>query len=69
MEDRMASFQRSLTHSLHTPESESQQKSLPPPSVLIDQEPEYEVEEIIDSRLAQGKLKYLVQWKGYDSHK
>jgi len=34
------------------PQSESQQKPPPPPLVLIDQEPEYEVEEIIDSKLA-----------------
>jgi len=54
----------------YTPlQSESQQKPSPPPLVPIDQEPEYEVEEIIDSKLAWGKLRYLVQWKGYDSHK
>jgi hypothetical protein len=42
------------------PQSKSQQIPSPSP-ILIDQEPEYEIEEIINSKLAQGKLKYLVQ--------
>jgi hypothetical protein len=37
----------------------------PPDPELIDGEPEFEVEEILDSRLRYRKLYYLVKWKGY----
>ena len=33
-----------------------------PPAVLVDGEEEYEVEEILDSKLVRKRLKYLVQW-------
>ena len=32
---------------------------------MIEGEPQYEVESILDSRLHRGKLQYLVHWKGY----
>jgi len=48
-----------------SPHFESQKQPPPPPPILIDQEPEYEVQEILDSKLSRGRLKYLVQWKGY----
>jgi hypothetical protein len=42
----------------------------PPPSlVIIDEEPEYEISEILDSKLDKRracKLLYLVQWSGYE---
>jgi hypothetical protein len=31
------------------------------------QEPVYEVETILDSKLEDGQRKYLVKWAGYDS--
>jgi len=37
----------------------------PPPPVVLGNELEYEVEEILDSRLHYGQLQYLVSWKGY----
>lgn len=37
----------------------------PPPPIEIDNEQEWEVEDIIDSRLLRGKLQYRVKWKGY----
>ena len=39
----------------------------PPPPVEIEgqEELEYEVEEILDSRIYYGSLQYLVSWKGY----
>ena len=41
----------------------------PPEAVEVEGAPEYEVEEVIDSRLKQGKLEYLVKWSGYtDDH-
>ncbi|KAG5351079.1 hypothetical protein C0989_008087 [Termitomyces sp. Mn162] len=37
----------------------------PPPPVLVNDEKEYEVEEILDSRIFQEKLQLKVKWKGY----
>ncbi|KAG5346757.1 hypothetical protein C0989_000287, partial [Termitomyces sp. Mn162] len=37
----------------------------PPPPVLVNDEEEYEVEEILDSRVFQGKLQFKVKWKEY----
>jgi len=37
----------------------------PPPKVVVRGEEQYEVEEIINSRLRRGKLQYLIKWKGY----
>ena len=37
----------------------------PPPIIVNEGEEEYEVEEILDSRLHYGKLQYLVKWLGY----
>ncbi|KAG5727755.1 hypothetical protein E4T56_gene20806 [Termitomyces sp. T112] len=37
----------------------------PPPPVLVNDEEEYEVEEILDSRVFLGKLQFKVKWKGY----
>ena len=36
-----------------------------PPPIEIDGEPEYELEEIIDSRLHQNDLQYRAKWTGY----
>ena len=41
------------------------QKKIPPPSVKVDGEKEYEVEEILDRQERRGKTRYLVKWKGY----
>ena len=38
----------------------------PPPPVEIDNAVEYEVEEILDSRIRNGKLEYLIHWRGYN---
>ena len=42
-----------------------QQTTIAPPPVEIKGEFEYEVEQILDSRLYRGKLQYLVKWLGY----
>jgi len=36
-----------------------------PPPIIINGEPEWEVEEIIDSRWHRRRFQYLVKWKGY----
>ena len=41
------------------------QKVTPPPPVEIQGEMKYEVEKILSKRKRYGKIKYLVQWKGY----
>jgi len=41
------------------------QKKIPPPSVKVANEKEYEVEEILDRQERRGKMRYLVKWKGY----
>ena len=41
----------------------------PPPPVIIDEELEYEISEILDSKLDKWracKLLYLVRWSGYE---
>jgi hypothetical protein len=39
----------------------------PPEPIQIDNELEYEVENILDSRKYRNQYQYLVKWKGYDS--
>ena len=37
----------------------------PPPPVIVEDQLEYEVEEVLDSRLIRNRLYYLVKWKDY----
>lgn len=49
-----------------TPPSFSSQQPPPqPPTVLVDDIPEHEIEKIIDSREVKGKIEYLIHWKGF----
>ena len=41
------------------------QQPPPPPPELVDGEPQWEVDEILDSRIVRRKLRYLIKWKGY----
>lgn len=41
------------------------QKAVPTPPVIIESHNEYEVESVVDSHLRQGKLEFLIHWKGY----
>ena len=50
----------------YTPNTIPGRIQAPPPPVIVDGEPEYEVEEILDSRYFCRQLQYLVSWKGYD---
>ncbi|CAG8834135.1 40547_t:CDS:2, partial [Gigaspora margarita] len=40
-----------------------------PTPEIVERVPEYEVNEILDSRKIRQKLHYLVYWKGYDPNK
>jgi len=53
----------SRIHPYHPPAAG--QSTIPPEPVVIEGTPEYEVEEITDSRLKCGKLEFLVKWSGY----
>ncbi|MBW0571585.1 hypothetical protein O181_111300 [Austropuccinia psidii MF-1] len=37
----------------------------PPPPIIIEEDEEWEVSQILDSKLKRGKLWYLVEWKGF----
>ena len=37
----------------------------PPPPPVGDKEDEFDMEEVLDSRLFNREVKYLVRWKGY----
>ena len=53
-----------------TPNSISGRVQPPPPPVEIDGEPEYEISEILDSKIDRRRrscqLLYLVRWAGYE---
>jgi hypothetical protein len=38
---------------------------LPPPPELVEGEEEYLVEEILDSKMFRGQLRFLIKWEGY----
>jgi len=40
----------------------------PPPVTLPDNSEEYEVEQILDKRILNGKTQYLIKWVGYPLH-
>jgi hypothetical protein len=42
------------------------QNTEPPPLVEIDGEDEYLIEAVLDSRIYQRTLQYLIKWVGYD---
>jgi len=50
---------------LHHDDKFSSQRAQPPPPIMIEGEPEYEREQIINSRLHYGKLQYWPKWTGY----
>ena len=40
----------------------------PPPPVILDTGPEYEVEYILDKQTFQCQVQYLIKWVGYSPH-
>jgi len=57
-------FHISLLEHYHENKFSSQQAQ-PPPPIISEGEPEYELEQMIDSRLQYGKLHYRAKWTGY----
>jgi len=37
----------------------------PPPCIEIDNDKEYEIEDILDSKIRRGQLEYSIHWHGY----
>jgi hypothetical protein len=37
-----------------------------PELVIVEGEPEYEVEEVLDSQIFRHQLQYLIKWQGYN---
>lgn len=52
----------------HEPEFPTQPRNTRPPPVIVGNEPEFEVERILDSKTIRKTFKYKVQWKGYGAH-
>jgi len=38
----------------------------PPPPGEVEGEDEWQVQEVLDSKLLRNRLRYLVKWEGYD---
>ena len=58
-------FHEALLTPYTLPEYLSQKKPEPLPPIIIDNEEEYKIEELMDSKFVRNKLKYLVKWRGY----
>ncbi|MBW0471076.1 hypothetical protein O181_010791 [Austropuccinia psidii MF-1] len=41
------------------------ENQFPPPPVLVEEREEWEVAQVLGSKLKRGKLWYLVEWKGF----
>ena len=55
-----------------TPNDFPNQVSLPQPPITIDGEPEYEISEVLNSKIdkhCKCQLQYLVKWSGYEGTK
>ena len=51
----------------HLPTSELEGRIVPPPGPIDLETEEYEVEDIVDSRIRGRALQYKVKWKGYEN--
>ena len=58
-------FNEALLSPYTPPQYPTQKQPEPPPPILVEGEEEYEIDELMDSKLVRNKLKYLVKWKGY----
>ena len=58
-------FHAHLLDPYHANKLEGRKQPIPEQPEIVDGVPEYEVVEILDSRIRYGKLWYFVDWKGY----
>ena len=58
-------FHVSLLDPYRSNSIEGRRQVTPPPPEVVDGELEYEVSEVLDSKIVRGRLLYLVDWKGY----
>lgn len=58
-------FHVSLLIPHHSSIISSRPEIVPPPPEIIEGQEEYEVEQILDSRMHRRRLEYLIHWKGY----
>ena len=58
-------FNEALLMPYKPPTYPQQQQPQPAPPVIVEGDEEYEVDEILDSRMRNSKLQYLVRWKDY----
>ncbi|MBW0533695.1 hypothetical protein O181_073410 [Austropuccinia psidii MF-1] len=57
-------FHISLLEPVKTSTTPNQHQE-PPPPIIIEQEEEWEISQILDSKITRGKLCYLAEWKGF----
>ena len=60
-------FHISTMKKYYDPDPDDDRKFPQPLPTLIDDQEEYEVERILDTRISRNRREYLVQWKGYPS--
>ena len=58
-------FNEALLTPYKPPVYPQQQLPRPAPPIIVEGDEEYEVDEILDSRMRNSKLQYLVRWKDY----
>ena len=59
-------FHTKLLHPYKKTEEYGETFMEPPPD-LVDDEPEWEVEQILDERMQRSEKQYLIRWKGYSN--
>jgi hypothetical protein len=59
-------FNEVLLSTYHPPSYPSQRPPTPPAAIDVEDHPEYEVEEIMQTRKRGRGMQFLVKWKGYD---
>ncbi|MBW0465292.1 hypothetical protein O181_005007 [Austropuccinia psidii MF-1] len=60
-------FQISLLEQLKESTIPNRHQELPPP-IIIEEEEEWEVSQILDSKINREELRYLVEWKGFSQY-
>ncbi|MBW0490820.1 hypothetical protein O181_030535 [Austropuccinia psidii MF-1] len=58
-------FHVSLLEPVKQSNNPNKNQLLPPP-VIVEEQEEWEVAQVLDSKLKRGKLCYLVGWKGFN---